>query len=127
MYFLLANQLLDFTHFARKRGAQVSRAVFSHHQRVLNAHANVFFREVDSGLDGDHHAGLQWPSQVAGIVYVQAHVVAQAMREILPQRLAMGILAVRVDVIVRDLVQRPALATKMDTGLYRRDRSLLGS
>ena len=60
---------------------------------------------------------------------IQAHVMAQSMHKNppppLPQRRPVRILAVRIDVIERELLQSPLAATRLHPRLHRRDRRLL--
>src|SRR5262249_29141613 len=101
---LSCKQLLDFRRVSRQRSTQGFLPIFSHEHDVLDAHAEIFFRDVNSRLDRDHHAGLERRIGIGSVVHFETHVMAQPVREVLAERLAMEILPVRIDVIVGDLV-----------------------
>src|ERR1700733_599215 len=66
---------------------------------VFDAHPKVFLGNINSRLDGKSHTGTERNRIVVGVMHVEPDVVAQAVDEVLAQRLAMQILAVSVDVI----------------------------
>src|SRR5262249_51930637 len=100
-------------------------AVGGDDQRIFNAHADVLFGNVDAGLDGDHHAGFKADVVVARIVNIEADVMPEPVVEVFAKRLAVQILAVRVDVVVGDLLQRVAVAAQLDPRLDGRDGGFL--
>ena len=72
---------------------------------VLDAHADIFLGNVNSRLDGDDHSRFERARRAAGIVHVQANVMAQAVNVVAAQRAAFLVLAVRIDVIHRDFLE----------------------
>src|SRR5260370_38675421 len=88
---------------ARKPLAEELVACFRDQNVVFDAHAKVFFRNVNAGLHRDHHAGLESAAVVAGIVDVQADVMTEAVDEILTEALAVKIFSMGIDVVVGDL------------------------
>ena len=73
---------------------------------ILDANPDLFLRNVDSRLDGEHHSRTELCLGVADVVNFQTDIVPQAVDEVLPERLPMQVFAVRVDVVVGDLVER---------------------
>ena len=54
-------------------GSQIDQlAVFVYVQSIFDPHPQLFFRDVDAGLDGKHHARRQGNAVIAGIVDIQA-------------------------------------------------------
>ena len=53
--------------------------VFGDQNIVLDAHADLFIRNVDSGLDGDNHPRFEFAIAIAGIVNVQSEMMADAV------------------------------------------------
>src|SRR5262249_28134778 len=82
--------------------AEESGASFSDEEIVFDADSEVFLWDVNTGLDGDDHAGLERLAALAGIVNVEANAMAETVNEVLAERLAVQILAVSVDVVVGD-------------------------
>src|ERR1041385_5094326 len=101
---LFPNDLLNVGDFTRQRRAQDFAAVFRDHHNVLDADADILFRNINSRLDGQDRSCLERSGRIAGIMNVQPHIMTKAMHEILAERLAMQVMAVSVDVIVGDLV-----------------------
>src|SRR5690242_4494283 len=123
---LFPNELLDIRNFPRQGCAQDSRSGLGHHHGVLDANPDILFRKIDARLDRQYGARTERHSGVAGIMYVQPDIVPQAVDKILSQRLAMGILAVGVDVVVGDLLERVSFAAQAHARLDRGDSGLLG-
>ena len=73
---------------------------------VLDADSQLLFRNINSRLDGERHSRSERHGVIPGIVDVQSDVVAEAVNEILAQRLAALVFAVSVDVVVSDLMSR---------------------
>src|SRR5262249_29692048 len=69
----------------------------------FDAHSQIFFGDVDTRLDGYNLAGLEGLTKAARIVNVQSNIVAEAVNVVRAERLSVEILAVRVDVVVRNL------------------------
>src|SRR5262249_2025076 len=73
-------------------------------------------------------AGFQRAAILAGIVNVEADVMAEAVNVVLAERLAVLILAVGVDVVVGDFLQAlVALGAESYSGLELRERGVLRS
>ena len=51
---------------------------------VFDSHSQLFFRNINAGFDGEDHPRSEWDIVVAGVVDIQANVVAEAVDEILP-------------------------------------------
>ena len=73
---------------------------------VFNANADFLLGNINSRFDGEHHARIEHCIGVADIMHFKSDVMSQAVNEVLPQRLAVQVLAVRVDVVVGNFVQR---------------------
>src|SRR5580692_12002948 len=73
---------------------------------IFDADAYFFLGNVDTRLDGEHGTNLEGLVVVVRIVYIDANGVPEGVDEVLTQRLALQVLAVRVDVIEGDLVER---------------------
>src|ERR1700722_9315435 len=84
-------------------------ALWIHIKHILDAYADVLLRQIDSWLDGEDHALIQWLRIVPRIMYVDAHKMPQAMHHVLAQRLSMQVFAMRVDIVKCYLVQRIGL------------------
>src|SRR5438128_2593619 len=125
---LSCDQLLDVRRLPRQRTAEELRSIFDDEHDVLDAYAKILFRDVNSRLDRDDHAGFERRVRVGGVVHLEAHVMTQSVREVLAERLAVQILAVGVDVIVGDLINavRRRL-TDGHAGLDRADGSVLSA
>src|SRR5579862_6473957 len=100
----LGHDFFDFVGVAGEAFAEEFVAGFGNQDVVFDADAEVFFGDVDAGLDGDDHAGLERFAVFAGVVDVEADVVAEAVNEILAERFAVKIFAVGIDVVVRNFV-----------------------
>src|SRR5581483_7694093 len=72
---------------------------------IFNANPDLLLRDVNSRLDSEDHSWSDLRLGVAHVVNIQADVMPQSMDEVLPQRLAVQVLAMRVDVVVRDPVE----------------------
>src|SRR6202171_1418904 len=93
---------------------------------VLDADAEILVGDVDAGLDGDDHAGLQRRAVLSGVVDIEADMMAEAVNEIRAEGFAVEIFSVAVDVIVGDLVDAlVALGTVIRARLQRSDGSIL--
>ena len=51
---------------------------------VFDSHSQLFFWNINAGFDGEDHARRKRNVVVAGVVDIQADVVAEAVDEILP-------------------------------------------
>src|SRR5215813_2279060 len=89
---------------AREFFAKESGPGFGDQEIVFDADAEVLFRDVNAGFDGNDHAGLKRFAVFGGIVDVEADAVAEAVNEVLAERMSVQIFAMRVDVVVGDLV-----------------------
>ena len=82
-------------------------AVAADVEDVLDADADVFLGDVDAGFDGEDHAAVEFRGAVVhGVVDVDADGVAEAVDEVLAERLAVEVFAVGVDVVEGDFVER---------------------
>src|SRR5260370_24560031 len=92
----------------------------------LDGDAEIVLGIVDARLDGNNHSGLQRRAVLAGVVNVQADMMAEAVNEIRAERFAMEIFSVGVDVIVGEFVDAfVAFGTVIRARLERADRSIL--
>ena len=92
---------------SKERGTQLDQlAVGVDVEVVFDAHADIFFRNIDSRLDRERHARAERNVVIPAIVHIQANVVAQPVNEILIQRLPVQIFAVRLDVVAGNFVER---------------------
>ena len=100
--FALAHDLLDLIDGSRQpRGQQfVTRG--SDQNVVLDADADFFFRNIDPRLVGYDHARFERTVGVAGIVNLQADMVAQTVDEVAAEAASFAILAVSIDIVVGD-------------------------
>src|SRR5207249_2560287 len=94
------HDFFDFIGIAREAFTEQLVAGFDDKDIVFDAHAEILFGDVDAGLNGNDHAGLESGAMVAGVVNVQADGMAEAVDEIGPEGFAMEIFPVRVDVVV---------------------------
>src|SRR5271163_2807457 len=122
------HDFFDFDGIAGEAFAQEFVAGFGDEDVIFDAHAEIFFGDVNAGLDRDDHSWLERFAIIAGIVDVEADVVAEAVNEILAQRFAVKIFAVGIDVVVGNLVHafRASLAivhARLDGG----ERGILGA
>ena len=60
---------------------------------IFYSHSDIFFRDVDAGLDCEHHSLLQLQRNPAPIVNINPDEMAEAMREVFTERLAVFVLA----------------------------------
>src|SRR4030081_2928518 len=74
----LGHYFFDFGGIAGEALAQELVARFGDEHVVFDAHAEVFLGDVNTGLHRDDHAGLKRPAVFAGVVDVEADVVAEA-------------------------------------------------
>src|ERR1700722_14936617 len=100
----LGHDSFDFGGLAGEALAQKLQPRFGDEHVVLNAHAEIFFGDVNARLDGDDHAGREGFAILARVVDIQTDMVAQSVNEILAERFAVQIFAVRIDVVVGNLV-----------------------
>jgi len=68
------HNLFDFSRVAGQAFAEKCVAGFGDEDVVLDAHAQIFLGNVDAGLDGDDHAGLERGAGFTRVVNVQADV-----------------------------------------------------
>src|SRR5437870_2240106 len=105
-----SHNLFDFIRTARQALAQQFVARLGDKDVVLDPHAELFIRNINPRLDGDHHSRLQRPAIFTGVVDVEADIVAQPMNEILAQWLALAVFAMRVDELIGDVREPVFLA-----------------
>ena len=61
---------------------------------VLDAHSKFFFRNINPGLDREHHSFVERNRIIARVVDIKANVMAESMNEVFAKRAAVQILAV---------------------------------
>jgi len=98
-------ELFDFVRIPRQARRKNLRTVIRHLNDVFDPDANTLLRYVEAWFDGDHHIGGQRERGVIRIVYIQPHMMADAVSEILSQRFAVFVLAMRIEVVTSHLVQ----------------------
>src|SRR5579872_835768 len=76
---------------------------------VFDTHSQLLLGNINARLDGENHSGSQRYVIIAGIVNVEANVMAETVNEIFPERLAMQVLAVAINVVIRDVMKRVRL------------------
>src|SRR6266403_3209056 len=101
----LGHYFFDFSGIAGQALAQELIAGLGDEHIIFDAHAEIFFEDVDAGLHGDDHAGLERSTVLAGIVDVEADVVAETVDVILAQRFSVQVFSVGIDVIVGNFVE----------------------
>jgi predicted ATPase len=69
-------------------------SVCIHVKRVFNSRTELFFRNVDTGLDCEHCTGTERKRVIPGIMDCEADVVTQSMNEVFPERFAVQVFAV---------------------------------
>src|SRR5579885_3144774 len=79
----LRHDSLDFIRVARQSFAQEFVARLGDEKIVFDANAQVFFGNIDAGLNGDDLAGLQRRAGGARVVNIKSDVVAEAVNKIL--------------------------------------------
>src|SRR5713101_666231 len=90
----LGHYFFDFRGIAGQALAQELIAGLGDEHIIFDAHAEIFFEDVDAGLHGDDHAGLERSTVFAGIVDV-----------ILAHRFSVQVFSVGIDVIVGNFVE----------------------
>ena len=101
-------------------------AGFGDEDVVLDAHAQIFLGNIDAGLHGDDHAGLERGAEFARIVDVQTDVMAEAVNEIWPEGFAVKIFSMGIDVVVGNLVNAlVAFVTEIHARLERGEGRVL--
>src|ERR1700722_3313958 len=123
-----AEGLFDRAWIARQSAAQQPGAIFGDQHHVLDADADVLFRDVDAGFHGDDVAFCQRHSEIGGVMDVEAYVMADTVSEVLAERLAMQVFAVSIDVVEGDAgeVTRVGLG-QVHAGFYGGNYSILSS
>src|SRR5258708_2807299 len=101
---LFCHGLFNLVRLPGKRGAQKLRAALRNQYHVFDPHADILFGDINAGLDGNYHAGLERSVDIR-IVDLQANLVADAMNEVFPERLAVQIFSMGVHVILGDFSQ----------------------
>src|SRR6202011_5227253 len=120
------HNLFDFNGVAGQAFAQQLMAGFGDEDVVFDAHSEILFGDVDAGLDGDDHAGLERGAEFARIVDVQTDVMAEAVNEIWPEGFAVKIFSMGIDVVVGNLVNAlVALVTEIHARLERGEGRVL--
>src|SRR5207247_5927762 len=120
------HDFFDFIGIAREAFTEQLVAGFDDKDIVFDAHAEILFGDVDAGLNGNDHAGLESGAMVAGVVNVQADGMAEAVDEIGPEGFAMEIFPVRVDVVVGNFLHAlVAFAAKIHARLERGEGGVL--
>src|SRR5215831_5487935 len=79
---LVLDQSLDFRDFLWKC-RQDTIAGRGHKDVIFNADADLFFRNIDARLNGNHHIRLERPRCFSNVMYIKANVMARSMDEIL--------------------------------------------
>src|SRR6266403_773026 len=101
----LGHYFFDFGGVAGEAFAQEFIAGFGDEYVVFDADAQILFGDVDAWLHGDDHAGLERFAVVAGIMDIEANIVAEAVNVIFAERISVQILSVGIDVVVGNFVQ----------------------
>src|SRR3974390_1368564 len=97
---------LDLGGCMGKRGGEIYQfAAGVDPYNVLNPDANFFFGNIDARFDGKHRPAGDRRRPVADVVYFQSYIMADAVDEVLPQRLTVQVFAVGIDVIISDFEQ----------------------
>ena len=81
--------MFDSVGVRRERRGEHFRAGGGDEQDVFDADADAFFGDVDTRLDGDDVAGFEGLDGEAGVVDVEADVVAEAVGEVLAEGFAL--------------------------------------
>ncbi len=68
-----------------------------HQHDVFDTHSDILFGNVDAWFDGKDHAFFKRLWKSARVMNINADKMAEAMREILTERFAVFVLAMRVD------------------------------
>src|SRR6266481_6006413 len=124
----LGHYFFDFGGIAGQALAKELVAGFGDEHVVFDTHAKVFLRDVNTGLHGDDHAGLKRTAEFAGIVDVEAKVVAETVNVILAERFSVEIFSVGIDVVAGDFVDAfVAFASKIHPRLESSERGVLCS
>src|SRR5580704_2334441 len=123
--FAFGHNLLDFVGIARKARGEKFRACGRDQHVVFNAYAEIFFGNINSRLERDGHAGFERARRIAGIMHIESDVMAQSCNEVAAERMAFAILAVRIDVVVGDLIEAAGSAREAHTGFGRGERGIL--
>src|SRR5579862_276247 len=110
---------------AGKTGGKELVSVLGNQHVVLDAHAQIFLGNVNPRLHGDNHARLERAVAIAGIVNVEAKVMAYAVRIISSQCASFFIVAVGIDVVGNDLLQAALATVERRAGLHRGQRGVL--
>src|SRR6202158_271851 len=76
------HDLFDFNGIAGEAFAEQFVTGFGDEDVVLDADAEILFGDVDAGLDGDDHAGLQRRAVLSGVVDIEGDMMAGAVNEI---------------------------------------------
>src|SRR5712692_8069920 len=100
----LGHYLFDFGGVAGQALAEELVAGIGDEHVIFDAHAEVFFWDIDAGLHGDDHAGLERLAVLAGIVDVEADIVGEDMNVVLTQRFPVQIFSMGIDVVVGDFL-----------------------
>jgi hypothetical protein len=103
------HDLLDFVGGAREFCGEQLVAVLGDQDVVFDAHSDIFFGDVDAGLVSDYHSGLK-RAAIVHIVNVEAQVMPHAVKEVAAERVAVQVVAVRVDVVVSGLMGPMSMA-----------------
>src|ERR1700730_13063246 len=124
----LSHYSFDFGGIARQALAEELVAGLGDENVVFDAHAKILFGNVDTWFHSHDHAWLERFAIFAGIVDIEANIVAEPVNVILAQRFSVAVFSVRVDVIARDLIDAfVALLTKIHAGLQGRECGILSA
>src|SRR6185437_8903681 len=99
------HDLFYFIGGAGKARGEELVAVLGDQHVVLDSNTQVFLGNVNARLDGYDHSRLQWTIAVAGIVDVEAEVMAYTVGVISPERAPFFVTSMRIDVVRYDLLQ----------------------
>src|SRR5579871_1432905 len=103
----MLHRRFDVRRFVWKLCDQVDKfALLIDVEHVLDTNSDSFFGDVDSWLNREHIAFIQRLGVVHRIVHVDANRVSQTMQEVLAERLAVQVFAMRIDVVVGDFIER---------------------
>src|SRR5262249_27089420 len=97
--------LFDLPYLARQRASEYTGPSPGHQHHIFDTDADLLFRYINARLNGDRHALFEAGIGNRGIVNIESDVMANPVGEVLTERLAFETLAVRIDVVIGDLVE----------------------
>src|SRR5437870_5680600 len=108
---LSLGQSLNLGDFLRKR-RQDAASAGRHQNIVFNPDSDLFIREIDARLDGDHHIGFESSRCIANVMNLEADVMARTVYEI-------SFVTLRADVAVCGLMDVADSDARFDPGYCR--------